>query len=161
MTTLSQFVAMHFVYRRFFICCCSVPLLILVAPVILAAYLGIWNFISGGYAGLTHIVSLGIGVAVYHIILSLTKSEESFRRALHVNRQYVPIMMICCALLLNMTASSLGLSSFSGPSGLVLSFSQSLRVSVVLLLLGLAVLARFVGPQSIGTYGYESYLQNQ
>lgn len=151
MTTLSQFVAMHFAYRRLFLWCGFVPLLVLIAPVLLAVYLGIWNVLSGGFAGITHILSLGITVAAYHTIHTFSRSEESLKRALHVNRQYIPLLMISCALLINITASSLGLSSFSGPSGWVLSFSQSMRMSVVFTLLGIAVLARFIGPQSIGT----------
>jgi hypothetical protein len=153
MTTLSQFVALHFVYRRLLLGCGFLPLLTLIAPIILWVYLGVWNLLSGGYAGLTHLLSLGIAVLAYHGIHTLSKSEESRQRALHVNRQYVPVLMICCALLIHVTASSLGLRSFSGPYSWVFSFRQSLRMSFVLTLLGIAVLARFMGPQSLGKYG--------
>lgn len=143
---------MHFVYRRVLICCGLLPLLVLTAPVVFIAYLGMWNWLSGGYAGMTHIGSLGIGVALYHVIQSLATSHESFQRALQANRQYIPLVMIVCALLLNVSAPLLGLSAFSGPLGWILSAGQSLRMALVLLLLGVAVLARFIGPQSIGTY---------
>ncbi|GAX23909.1 hypothetical protein FisN_20Hh116 [Fistulifera solaris] len=149
MTTLSQFVALHFVYRRLFLGCGFLPLLTLIAPVLLWVYLGVWNILSGGYAGVTHVLSLGIAVTAYHGIHTLSKTEESRQRALQINRQYVPVLMICCALLIHVTASSMGLRSFSGPYGWVFSFRDSLRMSFVLTLLGIAILARFMGPQSL------------
>lgn len=149
MVTLSQVLAFYFTYDRLFRCCLLLPFLVALAPFFAVTYFGACNLMSGGYAGLFHVTTLSVIALGYLSIQTLARTEESFQRSLRINRKYIPGIMLLCSFVTRSLSRGMP-SELKGPSFWILSFGQSTRLATWLMLMGIAVASRYVGPQSIG-----------
>ena len=152
--SLSQCVATVVTFRRLLVVCGIVPLVVAASPLVAGVYLAIMDLITSGFGFLSTVVAVGITILGRCTITTYAPTTKQRDDALAHSRASLPLAgfalgRILIFYVLHPLASWFGLDE-------VLVFSPKLpymtafRLSACTLLLGVAILARFVGPVSVG-----------
>lgn len=152
--SLSECVAFVVTFRRLVVVCSIVPLLTLASPLVVGFYLFIMDFIMSGFGFLTTILAICITLLGRCAIALYAPSTGKRDDALSKSRVSLPLAgfvlgRILVSYLLYPIASWLGLDGVLVYSP-KLPYVTALRLSACMLLLGVVVLARFLGPISVG-----------
>jgi hypothetical protein len=154
--SLSQVTALVVVYRRLVIVWGVGPVLVVALPLILQMGLWILNVVSAGYAGLTVAIFLALTMTACEIIRSLTADANStvFSKALQSNQRHLPAVLVFSCVVARMIGPKLAFfwTAYTSDTAALPFLSvtlHSIRLAIILALLGLTVMARFVGPKSV------------
>lgn len=155
----AQFIAMMECYRRLFFVWCLVPIALLVIPMSVAAYLSIIDYWTRSALVCT-ILTLALTVAAVRFIRQRAPSTKAFYGGLQ--RQGLRIFL--CLFTVSCTATRLAVAPLlqtiiTTSKGSLFQYTTwwllldtSLRLAAGAAILGLAVVFRFVGPNSLGKY---------
>jgi len=153
--TLSQVAALTFTYRRIVLVWGAGPVTMSLVPLVLSCALFILNILTGGYGLLAIVMSSVLTLGAYDLIYRLATSKESLEKSLAANEIRLPafLFIISCILarfVLGPFGTMMGLSLKWSPG--MISFGTALRRALAMFLLGLAVVAQYIGPKSISKY---------
>jgi len=165
---MDEIVAMALVYRRLALVLGAVPIAVATLPVIFNMSLGLVNLASKGYGPISLLLTAVLTWIWYASLKSVAPSPEKLHEAYQKSKGRLPLALLigsclflrfCVVPLMkegnNSSSSSSSSSNNNEPRlwqwipGLV--WSVGLRPALGLVLMGFAVLVRFVGPSSMGT----------
>lgn len=150
---LHQVAAMAFVYRRLVIVTCALPLMMLFSPFVFFVVLGLLRQCTD-FGLLTTALTIILTLAARDQIHRLSNSKEALEASLRKNQVVLPLFMFvlsCVASgVLGPALDKMGLATMIRTPGSIRIWT-AVRLSVAVLLLGMLVAARFVGPTSIST----------
>jgi hypothetical protein len=153
--TLSQVVALTYTYQRIVVVWGAFPVLTMLLPFVMGSSLFVLNHLTGGHG----MISLGLTVFFtlggYRMIHRLAISKESLQSSLDKNEVRLPVVMfiVSCILarfIFGPLVTWFGLMPWI-PTKMI-TFSGAFRFAFGMALLGLAVVARYIGPASISEY---------
>lgn len=156
--TLEHCVAFVVTMRRLLVVVFIVPLVCAFSPVIFGIYLSLLDILMSGFGFLSTIMAVCVTVLGRAAINVYAPSPKKRQDALAKSRVSLPLVGF---ILGRITISYLlyPLSTWLGLDGMLkyspeLPYMNALRLSACMLLLGVVILARFVGPVSVGKNRY-------
>jgi ABC-type branched-subunit amino acid transport system permease subunit len=161
--TLSQVVALTYTYQRIVVVWGAFPVLTALLPFFTASSLFVLNLLTNGHGvlslGLTAFFTLG----GYHMIHRLAISKESLQSSLDKNEVRLPVVMFIVSCILarfvfGPLVTWCGLMAWI-PTKMI-TFSGAFRFAFGMALLGLAIVARYIGPASISKYKGFNHFEN-
>lgn len=152
--SVSQCVATVITLRRLIVVSSIVPLIVAASPLVVGVFLAIMDFMTAGFGFLLTIVGVVFTILGLWAINLYAPDAKQREEALSKSRISLPLSalllgMIFISYVLDPVARWMGLSN-------MLTFSPKLpyltafQLSACMLLLGGAILSRFVGPISVG-----------
>jgi TRAP-type C4-dicarboxylate transport system permease small subunit len=152
--TLSQVVALTYTYQRVVVVWGAFPALTALLPFVTGSSLFVLNLLTDGHGMLSLVLTILFTLGGYNVIHRLA-SKKSLQASLDKNEVRLPVAMfisscILARFVLGPLVAWLGLT-VSIPTKII-SFSGAFRFAFGMALLGLAVVARYVGPASISKY---------
>jgi hypothetical protein len=153
--TLSQVVALTYTYQRIVVVWGAFPVLIALLPFFTGSSLFVLNLLTNGHGVLSLGLTVFFTLGGYHMIHRLAISKESLQSSLDKNEVRLPVVMfiVSCILarfVLGPLVTWCGLMAWI-PTKMI-TFSGAFRFAFGMALLGLAVVARYIGPASISKY---------
>lgn len=154
--SLSLVVSMSVTYRRLLVVCCLPPIVVITAPICLGLLLGVLNFITQGYGVLFAVMASLFTLCARRLVFQYAPSKKRGEEALRQSRIWLPLASVAVSLLVIRflvfpIATILGIQGYNTLTS-HFHFPAILRLAAGVLLLGLAVVARYVGPASVGTF---------
>lgn len=155
--SLFQVIALAWTYRRLVRVWSYGPLRAVVVPTIAVGIFGLFNWLLGGLAVVVLLQTWGLVELTDRIVRALATSKESLDASLSKNVLRVPLVAFlgsCWTTFYLVGPFFRGLRldvlawSFP-PKAMLHTLTLSLRVAVAMALLGLAVVGRYIGPNSI------------
>jgi hypothetical protein len=152
--SLSQCVATVVTFRRLLVVCGIVPLVVAASPLFVGVYLVIMDFLTSGFGFLSTVMVVAITILGRCAINIYAPNAKQRDDALSRSRVSLPLAgfvmgRILIFYVLYPVASWFGLDGMLKLSP-KLPYMTALRLSACMLLLGASILARFVGPVSVG-----------
>lgn len=149
--TLGQGVAMAHTYRRMLPVVGTPPLTVMLAPFVLKSVIFVLDQITAGYGILALALSLLFMLEGYHLIHTLASTREKMELAFAKNAIRLPVGSLIAGVLVSRyvvapIVSWVGIPFLSIP---IIGFLDAFRLAAALACLGLAVVARYLGPNSI------------
>ena len=151
---LADVVAILDSWRKLIVVLGLMPVLTVLSPLLLWSFITIMNLISAGHGVLTSIGSLTLIACVRSMIFSYAPSAQEKDEALHQRRFMIPLLSFAfsrqfCVNLLDPLFAKFGATNllYYTPR---LPYKPALQLAGCMILLGLAVIIRFIGPCSIG-----------
>ena len=152
--TLSQCVATIITFRRLLVVCGIVPLLVAASPFVVGAYLAIMDMVTAGFGFLSTVMAVFFTVLGRCAISTYAPTAQKRDDALSKSRVSLPLAgFVVGSILISYFLQPIG--KWFRLDGMLMSspklpYMAALRLSACMLLLGAVVLARFVGPISVG-----------
>ena len=161
---IHQLAALLHCYRASLAVLVLTPILLLVIPPVLFVFLTALDFLTNGFSGFAIVFTLGFTVAGYGLIFKLSPTPQKAEEAFHRNEISLPLLMAAISILLTSQIVAPILRHFSSSvagsflSALLRSFNYDLtltspipqwKLAISTFLLGISVVARYVGPLSI------------
>jgi len=141
---LGQLAALHLAYERIVPLAIAMPCASVLVPLTVRATGVAVSVVSDNHVGVALFLFLFLFGAGLPLIKSLTKTERGFRVAMDIHLRRAPILLFLTSLCSRLCGGFL-----HGPDNLsITTFFQSVRLSLVTLVLSLVVFLRFVGPIS-------------
>jgi len=152
--TLSQCVATVVTFRRLLVVCGILPLAVAALPLVVGVYIKVMDLITSGFGFLCTIMACWFTILGRCAISLYAPSAKNRDDALAKSRVSLPlggfmVGRILIRYVLDPVATWSGLDDMLMYSP-KLAYIPALRLSACMLLLGAVVLARFVGPVSVG-----------
>ena len=154
--SLGQIAALTLTFRRLISIWGTAPMISIATPFISNAVYFVLNRITKNHAILTVLLTVLATVSFRNFIHSAAPTQKAARESLEKSRTWLPLsMFLAAAFLMRCVGPILG-NTFRITPLLTwsprISFSAAFRLAVGMALLGLAVVARYVGPSSVGTF---------
>lgn len=156
--TLAEVVATLMTLRRLLVVWGIVPLVVAAAPLVTGLYLVVMNFVTSGSGFLSTVLTAVITLIGRHAITFYAPSAKQRDDSLSDSRILLPLVgFVCSRIIISGMLSPI--ATFLGFQGVIvfsprLPYISSLLLAACMLLLGAAVLFRFVGPVSVGKDPY-------
>ena len=156
--TLAEVVATLMTFRRLLVVWGIVPLVLAAAPLVISLYLVIMNFLTSGSGFLSSVLTVVITLIGRHAITFYAPSAKQRDESLSDSRILLPLIgFVCSRIIISGVLSPI--TTLLGFQGVImflprLPYISSLLIAACMLLLGAAVLFRFVGPVSVGKDSY-------
>lgn len=151
---LADVVAILDSWRKLLVVLLIMPALTVLSPLFLWSFFAVMNLISAGHGVLTSIGTLALIACVRSMIFSYAPSVQEKDEALHQRRFMIPLLSFVfsrqfCVNLLEPLFAKFGTMYllYYTPR---LPYKAALRLAGCMILLGFAVIIRFIGPCSIG-----------
>jgi ABC-type branched-subunit amino acid transport system permease subunit len=153
--TLSQVVALTYTYQRIVVVWGAFPVLTALLPFFTGSSLFVLNLLTDGHGMLSLGLTVFFTLGGYHMIHRLTISKESLQASLDKNEVRLPVVMFIVSCILarfvfGPLVTWCGLMAWI-PTKMI-TFSGAFRFAFGMALLGIAVVARYIGPASISEY---------
>lgn len=147
---------MSVTYKRLLLVCCLPPTFILTAPILLSFALRGLNVITQDHGLLFAVLVLSLILSTRHVIRKYAPSKKKGDEALAQSRLWLPLFFIAVSLaairyVISPIGSILGIHHQLAMTP-AFNYQTMLRLSAGVLLMGLAVVTRYVGPASVGKF---------
>jgi hypothetical protein len=152
--TLAKVVATLMTFRRLLVIWGIVPLIVAASPFVAGLYLVVVNFVTSGSGFLSTLVAIGVTLIGRHAITTYAPSPKQCDDAFSDSRILLPLAgFVCSRVIISSILSPI--ANWLGFHSVILfspkpPYTSSLLLAACMLLLGAAVLIRFIGPVSVG-----------
>jgi hypothetical protein len=152
--TLAEVVATLLTFRRLLVIWGIVPLIVAASPFVAGLYLVVMNFVTSGSGFLSTLLTTGVTLIGRHAIIIYAPSWKQRDDALSDSQMLLPLAAFVFSRVIISGILS-PIATWLGFQGVILfspkpPYTSSLLLAAWMLLLGAAVLFRFVGPVSVG-----------
>jgi hypothetical protein len=155
-TSLGQIAAMTLTFRRLLSIWGTAPMITVAFPFVSNAVYFVLNRITKNHAILTVLLTVLATVSFRNLIHTAAPTQKAAKESLEKSSTWLPLSMFLAASFLTRGAGPILGNAFRITPLLTwsprISFSAAFRLAAGMALLGLAVAARYVGPNSVGTF---------